>query len=647
MQKDKRISKAMRLARRYADGGLFDPTPMNPPEVRTPNERVRSGHQEFEQGYAPAGSMPWEAPRWRRGINSRGQEVSIIKAADGGDMEPDNAPPPGTRLNALDDLLEKDPSVDYRLSQTPQQAAENLARHGRVSGAPDPSEVAMAVMGGPKLGARPPITPIRAYHGSPYDFDKFDLSKIGTGEGAQSYGHGLYFAENPAVAESYKNGILNPHGINSRIAGARADQLQSDLQSLPKGHPDIPGLEADIKQLRDIQAQTPPPRMYEVNINAGPEQFLHYDRAMDKQSSEVLSRLKAANLLDEYTTAPYLAQEIGGNPARSSEMLNEAGVPGIRYLDQGSRLVQELPRRAPDNKWEVDWHGPNRKLFGDYGEAKAYADQLRNKATSNYVVFNPGIVDILKKYGIIGALGGLSQMPQDKQATGGRTMPLKPGSSQDVISTNIKEFHTGPTFAHTEAKFGKERARKQAIAVALSNARKGKANGGSLFNMENLVMRGASYGLRREGMLNSTIPGRTDKIPLNLKAGSYVLPADIPSALGQGNTMAGGEILKKMFSSGPYGMAPMRGAGRPNMPRLNLSPQKIPKQFAKKGGKTEDNDSHVPIVAAGGEYIVHPDVVRDIGHGSMKAGHSVLDKFVLKVRKHHIETLKKLPPPKK
>ena len=37
---------------------------------------------------------------------------------------------------------------------------------------------------------------IRAYHGSPYDFDRFDMSKIGTGEGAQSYGHGIYLAEN-------------------------------------------------------------------------------------------------------------------------------------------------------------------------------------------------------------------------------------------------------------------------------------------------------------------------------------------------------------------------------------------------------------------------------------------------------------------
>ena len=48
---------------------------------------------------------------------------------------------------------------------------------------------------------------IRAYHGSPYDFDKFDLSKIGTGEGAQAYGKDLYFAENPATAKVYKDSL--------------------------------------------------------------------------------------------------------------------------------------------------------------------------------------------------------------------------------------------------------------------------------------------------------------------------------------------------------------------------------------------------------------------------------------------------------
>ena len=43
-----------------------------------------------------------------------------------------------------------------------------------------------------------------AYHGSPHLFDAFDLSKIGTGEGAQAYGHGIYLAESPGVAKNYQ-----------------------------------------------------------------------------------------------------------------------------------------------------------------------------------------------------------------------------------------------------------------------------------------------------------------------------------------------------------------------------------------------------------------------------------------------------------
>ena len=44
------------------------------------------------------------------------------------------------------------------------------------------------------------------YHGSQYGgLKKFDQSKIGTGEGFQSYGHGFYLARNKGVAESYRD----------------------------------------------------------------------------------------------------------------------------------------------------------------------------------------------------------------------------------------------------------------------------------------------------------------------------------------------------------------------------------------------------------------------------------------------------------
>lgn len=52
-------------------------------------------------------------------------------------------------------------------------------------------------------------------------------------------------------------------------------------------------------------------------------------------------------------------------------------------------------------------------------------------------------------------------------------MPLKSGKSKKVVSENISEFHTGKTYAKTKAKFGKGKADKQAVAVAMSKKRKG------------------------------------------------------------------------------------------------------------------------------------------------------------------------------
>ena len=53
-------------------------------------------------------------------------------------------------------------------------------------------------------------------------------------------------------------------------------------------------------------------------------------------------------------------------------------------------------------------------------------------------------------------------------------MPWKPGKSKKVVSENISEFHKGKTFDATKEKFGKEKADKQAVAVALNKKRKAK-----------------------------------------------------------------------------------------------------------------------------------------------------------------------------
>lgn len=45
----------------------------------------------------------------------------------------------------------------------------------------------------------------RAWHGSPYNFDTFDLGAMGKGEGNQAHGWGLYFAKDRNVSEDYKS----------------------------------------------------------------------------------------------------------------------------------------------------------------------------------------------------------------------------------------------------------------------------------------------------------------------------------------------------------------------------------------------------------------------------------------------------------
>jgi hypothetical protein len=51
-------------------------------------------------------------------------------------------------------------------------------------------------------------------------------------------------------------------------------------------------------------------------------------------------------------------------------------------------------------------------------------------------------------------------------------MPIKPGSGQKIVSENIWELHEGPQFDKTRRKFGAKKANAQAVAIALTQARK-------------------------------------------------------------------------------------------------------------------------------------------------------------------------------
>lgn len=154
---------------------------------------------------------------------------------------------------------------------------------------------------------------VEAFHGSPHEFDAFSMEKIGTGEGAQSYGHGLYFAENEQVADQY-------------------------------AAMDTPGRWVTTKPgIQEYREGTKGGNKYRVRINADKEQFLDWDKPLGEDIGHFENINKAV-----YPNQPAIPgmtgqqiyqvlHNITGSPARSSKLLAEAGIPGIKYLDQGSR----------------------------------------------------------------------------------------------------------------------------------------------------------------------------------------------------------------------------------------------------------------------------------------------------------------------
>ena len=260
------------------------------------------------------------------------------------------------------------------------------------------------------------------YHGSPHKFDKFDMSKIGTGEGAQAYGHGLYFSDAQDVANGYRvNLSYDPDKM--KIAGQQInkyyDMISQKAAKLPAKmasgeYEKLDLLErfmmndsyeqvakyatesgyspATSKWLRDTVKPTFETygSLYKVDIpDEAVSRMLDWDKPLSQQAQEVRAALKNAPTMrlrdgmaipgggklkvvqDEdfgtkyfidygdqklKITEPEVRNLLGGGtegkslfselintygPKKAEDWLRAKGIPGIRYLDGGSRTAGE------------------------------------------------------------------------------------------------------------------------------------------------------------------------------------------------------------------------------------------------------------------------------------------------------------------
>jgi GNAT superfamily N-acetyltransferase len=236
-----------------------------------------------------------------------------------------------------------------------------------------------------------------------FPFGRTRMDKIGTGEGAQAYGHGMYVAEAEDVAKGYKDNISSQaldgaQAVLQRVGGDVDAAIADRVKSLSRFEERYSQGDIDdrlyqfmknlgrgqIEQLKQYKKQGyfSKGHMYELNIDSDPADFLDWDAPLSAQPAWQKVRRRWDETLGdpdiiqerlgidpENTTGGDYMSKLGsgltGQDVAISAQLREAGIPGIKYLDAGSRGTSD--------------------------------------ATRNFVVFDEKLISIVKKYGIAGA----------------------------------------------------------------------------------------------------------------------------------------------------------------------------------------------------------------------------------------------------
>jgi hypothetical protein len=310
----------------------------------------------------------------------------------------------------------------------------------------DPMRIAAA------LRKTAPVLELDVYHGTPHRFPateanplgEFDASKIGTGEGAQAYGHGIYYAENPDVAKGYRkamsgrtyeniesNEILDSDSLfrNARKSVQETTGLQEFsagyvtskvLTWMDEGN-DVndflkknvvsdelkPAFETAIQSLKNTRERS---SLYKADLpDEMIDRMLEWDKPLSEQAPNIQkavsryiiemephlpsnSRMKYLALNQRVRDADITgaelyknAQELLGSQLPAA-LLKKQGIPGIKYLDEGSRGASGTGRwkiKPKDGAERIYDFKPNEDVLQLMG---ATAEPV---GTRNFVVF-PG-----------------------------------------------------------------------------------------------------------------------------------------------------------------------------------------------------------------------------------------------------------------
>jgi len=289
---------------------------------------------------------------------------------------------------------------------------------------------------------------IIAFHGSAADFDGFKLEKIGTGEGAQAYGYGLYFSDKEAIAEWYRN-TLSSMGVDPQplkdagmtvteeMMAASYIRTSNSAEDAAKDWANWHGKPFNDDLIDTFKAaQVSDGKMYKVGIAAKPDDLLDYDLPFSEQTPTIQAALKKAGykternmvvkedgdnrfgvyetnddgtetLLKHFTEpmlfkGPLEKQAQDFIVEQNAELLNNNGAQILDVLASG--IAQKGLHLPGGKKKDAERLASNALVKAGIPGIKYLDNTSRDGAgtSNNYVIFDDSMIKILEKYGIVG-----------------------------------------------------------------------------------------------------------------------------------------------------------------------------------------------------------------------------------------------------
>ena len=350
----------------------------------------------------------------------------------------------------------ENPVVNTAISLTPgagdlQSAFETIksAREGDWTGA-----------GLNAVGMLPFVPALKTvWHGSPHTFDKFDMSKIGTGEGAQAYGHGLYLAEAQDVAQQYQKDLTKGGDlIGGKPINELYEKIQKQADRLPAQQAELEyeklGFLEDIMQQSDAGAALkridnedllpwaeeiakkwqPGGSLYKVDLpDEQIAKMLDWDKPLHEQSPEVINAMKS--MTNDVISGGFDLSRANRdltkafNPITRDDVIKEIMAEYPNLSLQNGKLYERSGSEIPEmaiTDWMRNKHGIGYEdagqwirdmshVVGSQSDISAtllnngipgvqYLDQASRGAgdgTRNYVVFSDEIPQILERNGTL------------------------------------------------------------------------------------------------------------------------------------------------------------------------------------------------------------------------------------------------------